>query len=271
MRVQSAVQSNESNRSSMKQTEIAKMAEEEGGWRSSKGLLIAGGAAVLAALAGAAWFATRGKTGKGRKSYPTGEVYEGDLVNGCANGFGTSRTAAGDVVTGYWKDDYPCGKCSGVFAGGHRFEGEAFDATHWKGTFVYPGKVEMDFDGAFDIGSSGLTGRVVIRDESGEESFRGTFVNSVPDGDDCREVGIDGTYTGSIRKGERNGRGKLVGPNGNTYEGDWDAGRKHGSGEMQYANGERFAGSWKEGQWADGLLHRPDGRVDTVMGGKIVK
>jgi hypothetical protein len=247
------------------------MAEEGSGWRS-KGLPVAGGAALLAAVAGAAWFATRGKTGKGRKSYPTGEVYEGDLVNGRATGFGTSRTAAGDVVTGYWKDDYPCGKCSGVFAFGHTFEGEALDATHWKGTFHYPQtNVEMDFDGHFDMGSSGLSGSVVIRDESGAETFRGTFVNSVPDGDECREVAIDGTYNGSIRKGERSGRGKLVALNGNSYEGDWDAGRKHGQGDMHYANGERFVGSWKEGQWADGLLHRPDGRVDTVIAGKIVK
>jgi hypothetical protein len=108
------------------------MTEQESGWRS-RTLLVAGGAAVLAAVAGAAWFATRGKTGKGTKRYPTGEVYEGDLVNGIAEGYGVSTSLAGDVVTGFFKNDVPCGKITAVYSNGQKFEGDVVDDEHWRG------------------------------------------------------------------------------------------------------------------------------------------
>jgi hypothetical protein len=265
------------------------MEGEEGVWQNNKGLLIAGAVAVIGAVASATWLLTRGKTGKGVKKFPTGETYEGDLVRGKATGYGISRTAAGDAVTGYWwvafcrqtstllqlnrahrKDDMPCGKCSGVFAAGHTFEGEAFDATHWKGTFRYPEKGEMEFDGAVDLGASGLTGQVVLRTGDGVEVFRGAFVNNLADGDDCRQVDNDGTYEGAMRKGQREGRGKLTGVTGHTYEGQWKSGAKHGEGVMKYADGQEYSGTWRQGQWQDGLLRRPDGRVDTVLAGNIL-
>jgi hypothetical protein len=243
-----------------------KMAEEESGWRS-RGLLFAGGAA-LAAVAGAAYLMTRGKTGKGTKTYPTGEVYEGDLVNGRAEGFGTSRTVLGDVLTGQWKDDVAHGKVRFVFSD-HTFEGEAF-GSHWKGIIRLSHGVEIDFDGVVDSVTMGMTGHVVLRTADGRERYRGPHMNNVPEGDDCWQAVDDGFYVGQMRGGLREGRGTLR-ANGVVYEGEWKGGHKHGQGKMQYANGEVYEGTWCEGAWADGLLRRPDGRTDTVLGGKIFK
>ena len=250
-------------------------------------VLLAGGAA-LAAAGAAVWWLRRGVTGRGVKHFPTGEVYEGELVGGRAHGYGVSRNPAGDEVSGFWKDDVPFGRCTARFAAGHSFEGEALDETHWRGTFRYPNKVEvrrgaagrcvlgltgeqMDFDGSFDVGGASLSGAVVLRGEDGQETFRGPFVDNVPHGDGCREAGPDGVYEGAMRGGLREGRGRLEGTGGQVYEGEWRAGGREGTGCMRYADGQRYEGTWRAGQWHDGLLCRPDGRVDTVLAGRILK
>jgi hypothetical protein len=240
---------------------------EEGGWRS-RGLLIAGAAAVVAAAAGAVLLMTRGKTGKGKKRLPTGEHYEGDLVNGRAEGFGVAVDEDKRAkMTGYWKDDLPHGAVKSVF-GEHAFEGEAF-GSRWKGTIRLANGSEMDLDGSLDVATSFMSGEVVTRTPDGHEAFRGTYVNNLPEGQ-CRAVFPEGVYEGAMRQGVKEGRGTLTG-DGVVYEGDWKGGHKHGHGKMQYANGEVYEGTWREGRWLDGLLRRPDGRTDTVLEGKIFK
>jgi hypothetical protein len=116
-----------------------------------------------------------------------------------------------------------------------------------------------------------LTGSVVIRIADGTVTFRGTFVDNLRDGDNCFDLAQDGTYEGAMRRGQREGRGKLVGLGGNVYEGEWQKNSKWGQGTMRYADGSEYSGTWRDGEWVDGLLRKPDGRVDTVIGGKIVK
>jgi hypothetical protein len=244
------------------------MDQEEGGWRNRGLLLAGGGAAVLAAVAGAVYLMTRGKTGKGRKQYPTGEVYEGDLVNGKAEGYGVSTSPAGDVITGCFKNDVPRGKITAVYANGQTFEGEVLDDVNSRGTFRLPEGVEMEYEGR---AGETLAGSVVVRIADGTVTFRGTFVDNLADGDSCFDIAKDGTYEGAMRRGQREGRGKLVGLGGNVYDGEWRKDCKWGQGTMSYADGTNYSGTWRDGEWVDGLLRKPDGRINTVLGGKIVK
>lgn len=48
-------------------------------------------------------------------------------------------------------------------------------------------------------------------------------------------------------KGQPNGEGSVVYPNGDSYEGNWLNGLKHGQGKMKYANGDVYEGEYQKG------------------------
>ncbi len=68
------------------------------------------------------------------------------------------------------------------------------------------------------------------------------------DGQEHTEHAEDGVYTGQMFRGQREGRGVLVGKNGSQYEGEFKHGKENGQGEMTYANGDKYVGSWKKGE-----------------------
>lgn len=51
-------------------------------------------------------------------------------------------------------------------------------------------------------------------------------------------------YEGEWKKGQPNGKGKMVYANGDVYEGEWVLGTKK-NGKMVYANGNKFEGYWE--------------------------
>jgi hypothetical protein len=60
----------------------------------------------------------------------------------------------------------------------------------------------------------------------------------------------EGIYTGQIKNGKKQGRGKMTYNNGDVYEGEWKDDKKQGLGKMTYNNGDVY-----EGQWIDNKKH----------------
>lgn len=73
-----------------------------------------------------------------------------------------------------------------------------------------------------------------------------------------------GTYSGALRNGRPNGRGKFVAPDGRRYVGQWKDGKRHGRGVLVSKSVGRYSGDFDWGDFhGQGMLLRPDGAVYT--------
>ena len=67
---------------------------------------------------------------------------------------------------------------------------------------------------------------------------------------------------GEFRDGKLNGRGILIGANGDRYDGDFRDGRQNGRGAATFTNGDRYEGEWRDGNPNGvGRLARANGDV----------
>ncbi|KAL5150093.1 Phosphatidylinositol 4-phosphate 5-kinase 9 [Glycine soja] len=127
------------------------------------------------------------------------------------------------------------------------------------------------------------------------ESYSGSFLGNIPEGQG-KYVWSDGcVYEGEWRRGMRNGYGKIqwpsgvmyegefsggyihgtgayIGPDNLTYKGRWRLNLKHGLGYQVYPNGDIFEGSWIQGApegpgkytWANGNVY-----LGNMKGGRM--
>ena len=73
-------------------------------------------------------------------------------------------------------------------------------------------------------------------------------------------------YTGQVKSGVPDGKGKMLFENGDAYEGDIVFGREHGHGVFTWANGDAYEGGFANGLpegtgklvWADGNVYEGD-------------
>ena len=71
-----------------------------------------------------------------------------------------------------------------------------------------------------------------------------------------------GTYTGHLKDGKPEGKGKVVFESGTIYEGDFQNGSIHGTGLYRKSDGWLYEGEFKEDNYnGKGKLTAPDGRV----------
>ena len=111
-------------------------AEERGSWLFWGGVT----AAAVVGVAGLGLLYRRsygGYTGPDGRKQIGAEMYEGEMVNGKANGFGRSWTPEGDEYVGYWRDDEPHGHGKILFKGGQTFEGDFAENRAWKGASFF--------------------------------------------------------------------------------------------------------------------------------------
>jgi 1-phosphatidylinositol-4-phosphate 5-kinase len=129
------------------------------------------------------------------------------------------------------------------------------------------------------------------------ESYSGSLLGNVPEGQG-KYVWSDGcVYDGEWRRGMRNGLGKIqwpsgvsyegefsggyihgtgtyIGPENLTYKGRWRFNLKHGLGYQVYPNGDIFEGSWIQGTpegpgkytWANGNVYLGNMKGGTMSG-----
>jgi hypothetical protein len=200
-------------------------------------------------------------------SYPSGDRFEGGMLNGLMHGWGAYYHLNGDRYEGQFEYDMKAGSGVMVFASGDRYEGQfASDARSGKGQMYYKngdkyvGRFAHDapsgngvqilkngnrYSGAFREGERHGNGtlefangdRYVGAFDAGMRSGRGTYVFS--DG---------GRYVGVFHKGVRHGAGKYTYPGGDVYDGQFIDGQREGGGVFTQANGKRIKGLWKNGE-----------------------
>jgi hypothetical protein len=177
------------------------------------------------------------KTGSNRIQYTflDGSSYDGeiDVVTGAAHGNGTRTFPEGSRYEGNWKQ--------GV----------------------------MDGYGVMIFGSNRPT----------LESYTGNWRNNKFEGDDILRYeyyhvpGVQASYEGSFKAGQKHGKGRQTWFDGESYEGNWEHDKRHGFGEQNWTDGGCYVGEWKadrrdgsgrqsrprgacyEGEWKDDARH----------------
>mmetsp|Transcript_51429 Transcript_51429/g.65851 ORF Transcript_51429/g.65851 Transcript_51429/m.65851 type:complete len:564 (-) Transcript_51429:142-1833(-) len=213
----------------------------------------------------------------GRKRYPSGDLYQGEFVDGVREGRGTLEYSNGNRYTGEWFDNQFHG--FGVFTWapfqegkitirGRRYEGNWENAL--KSGFgilimgqgdVYEGNFEEDRFGGMgtmklangDIKSGTwkrgtLNGYASIHYANGDH-YEGDFSASKFQGKGKFTYAYGrGWYEGGYLAGLKHGRGVRIFSNNNRYDGEFVNGLLHGDGIMECANGEVYMGAWERGQ-----------------------
>ena len=163
-------------------------------------------------------------TGKGRMTYPSGGVFEGEYKRLKQQGFGRSTAASGAVREGRYKDGRAEGKCRYTYANGDVHEGVCKNGK-WegKGRMTYAsGDV---FNGEY---------------KGGKKEGKGRYTQSNGD-----------VYDGDFKGGKKEGNGRFTWQaSGNVYEGEYQGGKRGGKGRYTYASGKvKHEGGWKDGEY----------------------
>ena len=167
-------------------------------------------------------------------SYPNGEIYEGQFLNGMRHGLGTCIYVNGDMYEGEWSE----GLCHG--------EG-----------LISNEKGKLVCQGEFLEGR--LNGNAVFKHEDGSQ-YTGEWKESRRHGRG-KYVDKDGNkYEGEWKDNVRQGHGIHVGINGSYFDGEWARDVRNGFGYLKLANGTEYEGTWKSNRMEGrGVIKYPDG------------
>lgn len=154
--------------------------------------------------------------GKGKMIWPDGSTFEGQFLNGCRVN-GQFHYPNGVIYEGGFQKNMRQGTAKEVYPNGDMFVGEFLNDKRKKGIYTYAdGRV---FEGEYENGLS--EGR-------GKQTW--------PDGT---------TYKGDWHKDMRHGKGEMFWPSGIVYEGDFLSNKRHGKGTMTWPDGTIYDGDWK--------------------------
>ncbi len=174
--------------------------------------------------------------------------YDGDVLNGKADGAGTVWYRADDGtgydrISGTFKSGQPVGDVAITSADGYVFEGELVEGVgHGIGKLTTPEGLVADGE----IKDGQAIGPVLVYVES-----------------DDGEI-----YFGDVENGKRHGFGALVAADDSSYVGEFVQGAPSGGGMFDAANGSRFLGQFASGSPnGAGTALDPDG---TSYQGKFV-
>ena len=166
---------------------------------------------------------------------PSGEIYEGRLVDGLREGYGKLTYVNGSIYEGEFANNLPSGSDGlltftdgrtyrGTFVNGHM---QGYGTLEWPNGDVYVG--------TFDANS--ITGR-------GKYFWQLTKA----------------TYEGTVEGGMLHGVGVMSWPDGRRYEGSYLNGHRHGFGIFRLADGSVYRGFFESDQRnGDGVFEYPDG------------
>ena len=167
---------------------------------------------------------------KEKKTFGSGNVYEGETLNGVPHGKGKKTFADGSHYEGDFVNGTPTGKGKATYPDGTVYEGNFVNgAIHDKGKMTH---------------------------QNGN-SYEGDFVNGNFHGKGKLIYYADGIIDeGDFKNGYLNGKGKKTFPNGGVYEGDFVDGTFNGIGKLTN-EGVIVEGGWSNGQ--------PSGKVKVTM------
>eukprot|EP00762_Andalucia_godoyi_P007347 ANDGO_01520.mRNA.1 Phosphatidylinositol 4-phosphate 5-kinase 6 len=235
--------------------------------------------------------------GKGRASFRTGYLYDGDWSLGKFHGLGTLSFPDGSVYEGELHEGTITGHGKFSYVDGSVYEGDVLNGVrHGNGTYVAdsplgPG-IRMRYEGSWNDGSRTGSGVLMYDSRSGLDGphYAGEFVNDVFHGHGKAVYSSGSWYDGSWKNGEKDGHGRMswepvqeeyVGEwkknvpeghgeytwyaSGNRYVGDFVGGLREGDGRFFYADGSQYIGQWKNNM-KDGQGHSIDSAGSVKQG-----
>ena len=182
-------------------------------------------------------------------------TYEGEWVDGVAEGQGTIVWDSGDHYEGEWKD-------------GMRNGQGTYTSTEGDG-YVYEGEFQ----------NNERSGKGTMTWETGEGVvyvYEGEFQNNERSGKGTMTWGKDGEttiYEGDFADNWINGYGTCTWPSGDHYEGEWKNGKFNGKGTLTYAGGSVYEGEFVDNKKnGEGIWTKSDGTAVTenwIYGKKV--
>ena len=168
--------------------------------------------------------------------------YEGDLVDGKAEGNGKFIDKEGNYYIGEFKKGLKHGKGTDYDKNGNII---------YEGDFVkdkYEGNGRLNYeDGQYYIGQfkdDSRHGKGILYDKTGDVLYEGDFVENEAEGNGKIILTNGDYYIGQFKKGVKHGKGIYYKKNGNIiYEGYFvDNNKYEGKGKFNYENGEYYLG-----------------------------
>lgn len=211
-------------------------------------------------------------TGIGTVEYDTGEVYNGDLVDGIPQGQGTLTYPDGSIYQGAFESGYFHGKGTYTDATyGYSYTGDfRYNLFHGQGELtyengdVYVGEFRDDWchgqgvytfsDGSTYKGSfeeDKFHGYGVFVDVTYGYRYEGEFVNDLFEGKGTLTFDDGDVYVGEFKNDLFNGQGTYTFADGRVYEGRFKDDKFHGQGTMTYPDGTVESGRWFDGKFAE--------------------
>ncbi|TNV78792.1 hypothetical protein FGO68_gene5616 [Halteria grandinella] len=208
--------------------------------------------------------------GKGTFYHLNGDIYEGDFIDDRANGNGVYFHKNGSKYTGEWKNDLKDGRGREEWEDGAYYEGDFREGRkHGVGTYLWSDG--STYSGGWSNNNIDGRGKYVWPDG---RSYEGGWSDNKLHGQGMY-VWPDGRkYEGSYVDDQKEGYGIYYWPDGKRYEGQWRNGKQHGEGKIVNAKGKQRRGIWEDGnrlQWIDGSSKR-DHRSSfngTMQGGEV--
>jgi hypothetical protein len=175
---------------------------------------------------------------QGRHVFEDGSIYEGELVMGKPNGFGTRKLVNGDIFEGQHKDGF----------------------SHGHGTMRYKSDPKLDrYVGNWRSGKRHGYGTLILDDSS---RLIGDWKN------DAFNYGEYQGSTGVIMSGKWDSQylkaGTMRFEDGSEYSGDFIDDGMFGNGSLLSVNGDRYTGMFLDNEYSGkGVLHKLSGSVYT--------
>ena len=181
--------------------------------------------------------------GKGKFTYPSGNVYEGDVVDGKKHGKGKIKSSNGTThYEGDFADDKKHGKGTFTSSSGDVYEGDFVDGKKHgkcKITITYSNRTSH-YEGDVVNGKRHGKGKVTITySNRTRHYYEGDFVDDKRHGKaNITIISSNGNgtlhYEGDVVDDYKHGKGKYTAPNGSIYEGDFVDDKQHGKGTFTY-------------------------------------
>ena len=166
--------------------------------------------------------------GKGLKTYKDGRTFEGEFKNNLRNGYGKLLRPDGTQFIGNYKNDVQDGIGTNINKEGKEIIGLFKDGKVVKGkSIMYYSEPDINKMNFVNI-------------------FEGEFQNFKREGFGKFIMSNGDIYEGEFQNDKLNGKGKYIWGNGNKYEGGFKNNKKEGRGIFTFNNGISMNCIWKD-------------------------